>query len=534
MANYSAKECLWRGEQRPSVLNPEANMGQLIWHLLSHIPNRVIQINADTDYRMTCAEMRLRIVRVALNLRRLGFRKGDLVTLACANSDNTVPVFVACLTNGMPINPLAPVFNKDDLAHMMKQTQSKVVFCDSINRSAVEAAVRESIKNAPKIFILGPTEGEALSVEHLLKPVEGEEHFVPEHLGNSSELMAILLCSSGTTGLPKGVCLSHAHLIEGDVFSEALNAGPIFNFSSLFWATGLYASLTSLYYLRTRIITKHLFTEQTLMAIIQKYRVEDVFTPPAYVSALVNSPHFDNVDLSSVKRWTIGGSMVSEAIRARLDEKLPNGQAKPVYGASEIGIITKCDKSFNIGSVGQMITNLTGKIVDEDGTRLKAGEVGEIRLRYKHKILGYFNNPSATADAFDEDDFFKTGDIGFFDKDGHLHVVDRIKDIIKYNNFQVSPSELEAIICRLEGVVQVCVVGIPLPDASSDLATAVIVRKDGSNLTGERVVEIVDSQVSDHKRLRGGVLFVDKLPSSAAGKILRRKVKELVIDLNKN
>lgn len=528
MAYYDREAKLWRGKIQPSILNPEANIGQIVWNLLSRTPQKVIQIDADHDSHLRCNEMKRRIVRVALNLRKLGCRRGDMVSLVCSNSENVVPVYMGCLTIGLVVNPLAPVFNRDDLAHMMRQTQSKVVFCDEENLDVVQPAAKEAIRDEPMMFVMGQSAGMAKGVDTLLGSVEDEDQFVPEYLGDSRKLLAIILCSSGTTGLPKGVCLSHAHLIENDVFSEDLDAGPIFNYSALFWATGMFAVLTSLYNQRARVITRQPFNEEALIAIIEQYKVEDVFTPPSYVASLVNHPRFARADFGSVKRWTMGGAIVSEELRTKLANRLPNGVTKSVYGTSEIGIITAADTPFVTGSVGTLISNLEIKVVDECDRRLGPLERGEIRLRYKHKILGYLNNEQATSDAFDEEDFFKSGDIGYFDQDGYLYVVDRIKDIIKYKGYQISPSDLEALIEKIDGVKQVCVTGVPVEDRSSDLATAVIVRKEGSGLTEKEVLETVDGQVSDHKRLRGGVYFVDRLPTSAAGKVLRRAVKEMI------
>lgn len=527
MAQYDPKAKLWRGLVCPSIRNPEANLGQVVFDCLSRNPGKVIQINADDGSEMTCAEMKRRISRVALHMSKLGLRKGDFVSLACGSSENVVPVYIGCLSIGAVVNPLAPVFTKDDFAHMMKLTQSKAVFCDVANREVVEQAVEEVIKVKPAMFVFGNAGGSCKSVEDLLSPVIGEDRFMPEYLGDSKQLMAMVLCSSGTTGLPKGVCLSHANLIEGDVFREAYNCGPIFNFSALFWATGMYAVLTSLFYTRTRVLTSHPFTEELLIKILTKYKVEDVFTPPAYVAALQNYPNFNRLSFSSIKQWTMGGAMVTQQMITNLSNQLPNGVAGPIYGASEMGIISRIP--FASGSVGTLTRNIEVKIVDDEGHRLGPNQKGEIRLKIKHKMLGYLHNAEATQAAYDEDDFFKSGDVGYFDSDGYLYVIDRIKDIIKFNNYQISPSDLEAIIEKIDGVKLVCVVGVPLADKSGDLATAVIERNEGAKLTEEQVVGFVDGQVSDFKKLRGGVRFVDELPKSAAGKVLRRLVKEMVL-----
>lgn len=527
MAQYDPKAKMWRGPVRPSVLNPEANLGQVVIDLLSRNPSKVIQINADDESEMTCGEMKRRIARVAYHLSELGLGKGDFVSLACGSSENVVPVYIGCLAIGVVVNPLAPVFNKDDFAHMMKLTQSKAVFCDENNREVVEQAVEEAIKVKPSMFVFGKAGGSCRSVEDLLSPVADENQYNPEYLGDSKKLMAMVLCSSGTTGLPKGVCLSHANLIEGDVFREAHNCGPIFNFSALFWATGMYAVLTSLFYTRTRVFTSQPFNEVLLIKILSKYNVEDVFTPPAYVAALQNYPNFNQLKFRSIKQWTMGGAMVSEQMINNLSNQIPNGVAGPIYGTSEMGIISRIP--FATGSVGTLCHNTQAKIVDEEGNRLGSNEKGEIRLKHKHPMLGYLYNEEATKSAFDEEDFFKSGDVGYFDSQGYLYVIDRIKDIIKFNNYQISPSDLETIIEKVDGVRLVCVVGVPLADKSGDLATAVIERSEGSKLTEQQVIGFVDGQVADYKRLRGGVRFVNELPKSAAGKVLRRLVKEMVL-----
>lgn len=529
MAQYDPEAKIWRGPACPSVRNPEANLGQIVVDLLSRDPGKVIQINADDESEMNCGEMKRRIARVANWLSKLGLRKGDFVSLACGSSENVVPVYVGCLAIGVVVNPLAPVFNKNDFAHMMKLTQSKAVFCDEGNREVVEQAAEEAIKVKPAMFVFGKAGGCCRSVEDLLSPVDGEDQYEPEYLGDSKQLMAMVLCSSGTTGLPKGVCLSHANLIEGDVFREAHNCGPIFNFSALFWATGMYAVLTSLFYTRPRVFTAYPFNEVHLIKILSKYNVEDVFTPPSYVAALQNYPHFSKLTFKSIKQWTMGGAMVTQQMITNLSNQLPNGVAGPIYGTSEMGVISRIP--FSPGSVGTLCRNIEAKIVDEDGNHLGPNQHGEILLKHKYPMLGYLYNQEATQAAFDEENFFKSGDVGFFDSDGYLHVIDRIKDIIKFNNYQISPSDLESIIGKIDGVKLVCVVGISLANKSGDLATAVIERneEDGAKLTEEQVIEFVDGQVADYKRLRGGVRFVKELPKSAAGKVLRRLVKEMVL-----
>ncbi|XP_053672490.1 probable 4-coumarate--CoA ligase 3 [Anopheles nili] len=525
---YDTNGKFWYGERLPTVLNPAAGVGRIVLDTLARSPDRVIQINADTGRKTTCAEMRLRIVRVALHLRRLGYKRGDFVSLACGNGEDVVPVFIGCWVLGMAVNPLAPIFGRDDFAHMMAQTQSRLVFCDPANRVPVTEAIRKAIDGPVQLFVMGPAEDGARSVDELLAPIEGEMEFQPEYLGDASKLLAMILCSSGTTGLPKGVCLSHAHFIDGMVFSTQVSDGPIFNFSSLFWATGIFAVMTSLLYSRPRVLTSKPCQPDLLIDLIERYRIENLFTPPSYVSALLAHPRLAQADLSSVRQWSLGGSMVPPELIRQLQQHLPNGHTRSIYGSSEIGFISRNEALVRPGSVGPLATNVECRIVDEEGHLVAPGVHGELLLRHRYMFLGYIYNEEATANALTEDGFFRSGDIGYMDTDGSLYVIDRIKDIIKYNNFQVSPSDLESIIQKIDGVKQVCVIGVPSADGSSDLPMAVVERRPGSGVRAEDIVRHVDEQVVDFKRLRGGVRFVDSFPMTPSGKIVRRTVKKLI------
>uniref|UniRef100_A0A182NF27 AMP-dependent synthetase/ligase domain-containing protein n=1 Tax=Anopheles dirus TaxID=7168 RepID=A0A182NF27_9DIPT len=523
---------MWYGERLPTVWNPAAGVGRVVLDSLARCPNKVIQINADTGRKTTCAEMRLRIVRVALHLRRLGYKRGDFVSLACGNGEDVVPIFIGCWVIGLAVNPLAPVFAREDFAHMMKQTQSRLVFCDPANRAVVSEAVRDAIraKDDVQVFVMGPAEGGARSVDELLEPAEGEESFRAEYLGDATKLLAMVLCSSGTTGLPKGVCLSHAFFVDGMVFSTEISEGPIFNFSSLFWATGIFAVMTSLFHTRPRVLTSKPCQPDLLIDLIEKYRIENLFTPPSYVSLLLAHPRVVKADLSSVRQWQLGGSMVPTELILRLQTHLPNGHVRSIYGSSEIGFITRNEAIVTPGSVGPLAANVECRVVDENGTVVGPGVAGEILLRQRYMFLGYLYNEKATKSSLTEDGFFRTGDIGYMDVDGSLYVNDRIKDIIKYNNYQVSPSDLEDVIQKIDGVKQVCVIGVPSPDGSSDLPMAVVERKANCTLSEADIVRLVDGQVTDFKRLRGGVRFVDSFPMTPSGKILRRAVKQMIKD----
>lgn len=251
---------------------------------------------------------------------------------------------------------------------------------------------------------------------------------------------------------------------------------------------------------------------------------------PYQMGLVVNSEHFHNSDLSSIGRFLCGGSIVPEDLCRRLRTRLPNGIIYNAYALSE-----SCSQvSFNmppkLDSAGLLNVNFLVKIVDDQENHCGVNESGEICLKPPYKFMGYYGNAEATRNAFDADGWFLTGDIGYFDADGYLFVIDRKKDILKYCNYQISPGEIEKVIIEHPGVAQVCVVGIP-DLICTDLPAAVIVKSKGASVTEDDVLKYLDGKFMDFKKLRGGVYFVDDLPRTPSGKVLKRLVKEIAVEL---
>ncbi|XP_055531328.1 probable 4-coumarate--CoA ligase 1 [Wyeomyia smithii] len=518
---------VWSGFEQPPLLNPEASLGQVLMALLKRTPTKVIQIDADTGLQMTCAEMQRRAVRAVQNMEAAGYRKGDMVAMVCTNSENLTPLVLAVLILGMPVNFLAPNYGLDDLIHMMKITQPKLVFCDADNLETVRKAIRQTGLPGAELYALECESPDVRKAEDLLRETGYEQMFFPPYLGDSRKTLAVVLCSSGTTGLAKGVCVSHAHLITlcGGL-TMFRNCGLIFCFSPLFWGTGLYCLLFSITIGEPRLITRKPFSEDLFFDLMQQYPISNVFTQPAYAQMLLRHRRVNTIDWSNLESWSFGGSFVTEEVRDAIDALLPNGRSYITYGVSEIGASTVDLFGRKANSAGQVAPNISAKIVDEDGTALGIGEHGELLLRFSEPLLGYYNNPTATAEALCEGGWLRTGDIASFDEDGFLYMLDRKKDLLKYQGHQISPADLEAIIARIEGVEQVAVVGFPAEHGTYELAAAVIVKNPLSDLNEEKVLRIVDAQVADYKRLRGGVFFVSALPTTENGKILRRKLRD--------
>ncbi|XP_053664182.1 uncharacterized protein LOC128713348 [Anopheles marshallii] len=532
LCTFDEQSRTWYGIQKEPIYNPKANVGEILNHILARTPDQIIQIDMDTSERMSCTAFRTRMIRFVQNLTDAGLRKGDIVAMANGNSENVAPLACALMTLGAPFNPLAPGFNEADMAHMLHLTEPKMIFCDESNFDVVSKAACTVFDNERPIYVFESSRTNVKHAEDLLKPTGREEQFVPPHLGDSQELLSMILCSSGTTGPPKGVCVTHAQTIAAIGSNPNSTPMTVFNFSPLYWGTGIYLLLSTFSSASTRLITRRPFSAETFFEAVEKYRANMVFMPPSYASQVALHERVAQVDFSSLRMLAMGGSYVSDALRDKLDQLLPNGRTYNTVGTSEIGWVSTDFGKRKPGSVGTPVVNIAIKIIDDAGNDLGVGEKGHVLIKGPEPFLGYYKNEEATRATIEERGFTRSGDVGYFDEEGYMYFIDREKDIFKYGGFHVSPSELEAIVAQIEGVSEVCVVGIPADaEHTTELPTAVIVRRAGSSLSAKQVTDIVDRKVSDFKRLRGGVYFMDQLPKTQTGKNLRRKVLEKVMSL---
>ena len=265
--------------------------------------------------------------------------------------------------------------------------------------------------------------------------------------------------------------------------------------------------------------------------IIQSSRITFIYLAPPVVLQLAKHPVVSKYDLSSLRMLNSGAAPLTrdlvEAVYARI--KVP---VKQGYGLSETSPGTHTQPwslwRSHIGSVGRLAANMTAKYMSESGEEVPVGDVGELWVQGPNVFKGYLNNPAGTAKALTPDGFFKTGDIGYQDKDGNFYITDRVKELIKYKGFQVAPAELEGLLMGNPKINDAAVVGLYSPDLASEVPTAYIVPAkgvQGSPQTAKEIVEWVKGRVAQHKQLRGGVKFVDEIPKSASGKILRRVLR---------
>lgn len=280
-----------------------------------------------------------------------------------------------------------------------------------------------------------------------------------------------------------------------------------------------------------QLIVMPKFNLEDFCRFVQDLKVTFAYVVPPVVLLLGKHPVVSNYNLSTIRMMNSGAAPLTrelvDTVHARLGIPVKQG-----YGLSETSPTTHTqpweDWNKSIGSVGKLLPYQTAKYMSADEKEVEAGEVGELWIKGPNVFKGYLNNPEGTAHALTSDGYFKTGDVGYQDKNGNFYITDRVKELIKYKGFQVPPAELEGYLIAHPNIDDVAVIGVYDKDQATEIPRAYIVPKDGLGKGEAEAKEIVDwlnAKVAPHKKLRGGVRFVDEIPKSISGKILRRLLK---------
>jgi len=271
------------------------------------------------------------------------------------------------------------------------------------------------------------------------------------------------------------------------------------------------------------------FTNQTFLS---HSKVRSMNLVPPQVLFLVKSPLVENYDLSSLSQLTVGAAPCSRELTEAFIQRFPNISFRQAYGLSELSpvVVIGIFGKLVYGSSGQLVPNQEVRLVDPaTGQDAAPGERGELWARGPHVMKGYRNNPQATRDTIDSEGWLHTGDVAVVDEDENFYIVDRIKELIKYKGFQVAPAELEAILLSHPSILDAAVIGVEDKEQATELPLAFVVTQPGhSSMSEKEVQDYVASKVAPHKKLRGGVRFIDVIPKSAAGKILRKDLRLLL------
>lgn len=480
-------------------------------------------IDGPSGRTLTYAQFVGGVEKLAAGLAERGFGKGDVFAIHSPNIPEYAVAFHGIARAGGTVTTVNPLYTVDELAFQLNDSGARfLVTIPLFLETAKEAAGRSKVE---EVFVLGEAEG-ATPFASLM----ATDAAPPELDLDPKEDVLVLPYSSGTTGLPKGVMLTHHNLVANVCQCEAPHKTDeddvIIGVLPFFHIYGMTVIMNIALRRGATVVTMPRFDLGDFLKILQDYGVTRAYLVPPIILALAKHPVVDNFDLSKLDVVMSGaaplGSDLAEGASSRLDCLVMQG-----YGLTETSPVTHMipdePGKDRPGSIGFAISNTECRLVDPvSGKDVGPKETGELWIRGPQVMKGYLNNPSATAATLDDEGWLHTGDMAMVDEDGYFFIVDRLKELIKYKGFQVPPAELEAVLLSHPKIGDAAV--IPVPDEEAgEIPKAYVVLKE--ELSDDEIMSYVAEHVAPYKKVRL-VEKVEEIPKSASGKILRRVLVE--------
>jgi acyl-CoA synthetase (AMP-forming)/AMP-acid ligase II len=481
---------------RPDVEIPDVNLTQYVIGPAAARGDHPAIIDSASGETTTYAELAAKVDAVAASLQGQGIGKDDVVALIGPNSAAWAIAYHGILRAGAIVTPINPLLTPDEVGKQVMNSGAKLTIDDAA--AVVDAADPGAMPD----------------------PVEVD----PEDL-------AALPYSSGTTGMMKGVMLTHRNLVAN--LEQTWTSLPLTDEDTLvglmpfFHIYGQTVVLNLGLAKGSTIVTMPRFDLDELLEIVETHRVTWLHIAPPVVLAFATAPQVEGRDTSSLKMVISGAAPLDEDLSRRAEERI-GAPIRQGYGLTELSPVShKSPISEALetppGSVGPLLPNTEARLVDpETGEDVAQGEQGEIWIRGPQVMRGYLNNEEATAEIFTDDGWLRTGDIGRIDEGGRFYIVDRLKELIKYKGYQVPPAELEAVLVSHPKVKDAGVIGVPTDDGGEAPKGCVVCDDD---LDLDELRAYVAERVAPYKKLRE-IERVDEVPKSPSGKILRRLLRE--------
>jgi acyl-CoA synthetase (AMP-forming)/AMP-acid ligase II len=511
----------------PDVTVPPVSVTEYVLRHAERLADKPALIEGPSGRVLTYAQLVDAVQRVATGLARRGLRKGDVAAIYSPNCPEYAVIFQAVASLGGVNTTVNPLYTADELTTQLKDADARfLITSPSGLERAREAAARTGIE---EVFVLGTDAGVRPFAELLEAPPSP-----PRVAIDPARDVVALPYSSGTTGLPKGVMLTHRHLVANLRQCEGMRGFECFGERDVVMAALPFFHIYGMVVIMklslangSTLVTMPRFDLVEFLGLVQLHRATVLPLVPPIVLGLVKHPAVAQFDLASVRLVFSGAAPLGEEIARALSGKLgcPVVQG---YGMTEASPVTHLSPTVDApskpGSIGQVVPNTEVKIVDlATGAALGRNQSGEMLIRGPQIMLGYLNRPRETAEAIDGEGWYHSGDVGYVDDDGWFYIVDRTKELIKYKGLQVAPAELEALLLTHPAVLDAAVIRKADEEAGEVPLAYIVLKPDATSraTSGEALMAWVAARVAPHKRIRY-VEFIDQIPKSASGKILRR------------
>uniref|UniRef100_UPI001493DE8C Ancestral luciferase AncLamp n=1 Tax=Lampyridae TaxID=7049 RepID=UPI001493DE8C len=506
----------------------------------AQLPGTIALTDAHTEENISYAELLELTCRLAESLKNYGLKQNNTIAVCSENNLQFFIPVIAALYIGVAVAPVNDKYTERELINSLNISKPTIIFCSKKTLQKI-LQVKKKLSYIKKIIILDSKEdiGGYQCLNNFISQHSDANFNVSNFKPNSfdrDEQVALIMNSSGTTGLPKGVMLTHKNLVvrfshcRDPIFGNQIIPGTaILTVIPFHHGFGMFTTL-GYFTCGFRIVLMHRFEEELFLKSLQDYKVQSTLLVPTLMAFFAKSPLVDKYDLSNLKEIASGGAPLSKEVGEAVAKRFKLPGIRQGYGLTETtsAIIITPEGDVKPGSTGKVVPFFSAKVVDLDtGKTLGPNQRGELCFKGDMIMKGYVNNPEATKEIIDKDGWLHSGDIGYYDEDGHFFIVDRLKSLIKYKGYQVAPAELESILLQHPSIIDAGVTGIPDEDAG-ELPAACVVLQPGKHLTEKEVIDYVASQVSSAKRLRGGVRFVDEIPKGSTGKIDRKALRQIL------
>lgn len=519
---------------------PDISVPDFLLAKIDAFGDAVAMVEGPTGRELTYSAMKAQIRAVAAGLTARGFKKGDVLAIISPNLPEYAVAFHACAIIGGIITPLNPLYQSAEIAHQLKDSCAKFLLTVSMFVEKAEGAIAAGAP-VERIVVFDATDGATTAAGVPITPfkdlaADGDAAFPADVKVTGADTLCIPY-SSGTSGMPKGVELTHtnvvANLVQLNSAEWAVKMSPkdvLIGVLPFYHIYGLVVILNLGIMQGVKTITMPKFDPGMFLKLMKQHGVTVAHVAPPLVNFLAKHPAVDAVlPLPALKELFSGAAPLGPELCIAAKTRLDIAEVRQGYGMTEMSPVSHITPygDDNYGPIGRLLPGMVAKVIStETGELCGPGERGELCCKGPNIMKGYLNKPEETAKCMDADGFLHTGDVCVYDEDGIFTVVDRVKELIKVKGFQVPPAELEAVIGGFEKVADVAVIGIA-DERAGELPKAYVVKQKGhEGLTEAEVKEFVAGKVAVYKQL-AHVEFVESVPKSAAGKILRKQLRQM-------